>query len=235
MKRILVCEDEAAIRAFVVINLKRAGYEVVEAESGERALEQYQNYNGQIDLALLDVMLPGIDGLEVCRRLRAEDSSIGIIFLTARTQEHEKVRGLMTGADDYVTKPFSPSELVARIDALCRRIRPTPHTEVADENYLKEIVSGEFVLNLRNRTLSRRGELLDLTQLEFQIMEYFLTSNGQLLLRNDILRHVWGDGYFGDDKVVDVNIRRLRMKVEDDASHPQHILTVWGKGYKWSD
>lgn len=231
MKRILVCEDESAIRDFVVINLKRGGYEVVEAASGEEALEKYDASAQPIQLALLDVMLPGIDGFAVCRALRERSESMGIIMLTARTQEMDKVGGLIMGADDYVTKPFSPSELIARVDALHRRVSNSrPQDSV---NYIEEIVSGDFVLNLRNRSLQKRGVPLDLTQVEFQIMEYFFANPGKALARNDILTRVWGEDYFGEEKIVDVNIRRLRMKIEDDPSTPRHIVTVWGMGYKW--
>ena len=232
MKRILVCEDEASIRDFVVINLKRSGYEVVEAGSGEEALQKFQEYKGDVDIALLDIMLPGMDGFAVCKELRQKSSSMGIIILTARTQEMEKVGGLMMGADDYVTKPFSPSELMARVDALYRRVLALRSRE--EVSYLEEITSGDFVLNLRSRTLLKHGQPLELTQVEFQIMEYFFTNPGKALSRTSILTRVWGEEYFGEEKIVDVNIRRLRMKIEEDPSSPQYILTVWGMGYKWS-
>ena len=232
MKRILVCEDEEAIREFVVINLKRSGYEVLEAGSGEEAIQKFDDAKGDVDIALLDIMLPGIDGFAVCRELRKRSESMGIIILTARTQEMEKVGGLMMGADDYVTKPFSPSEVVARVDALHRRVLAVRSRD--EINYLEEIVSGDFVLNLRSRTLKKRGQPVDLTQVEFQIMEYFFTNPGKALSRTDILSRVWGEEYFGEEKIVDVNIRRLRMKIEEEASDPKYILTVWGLGYKWN-
>ena len=232
MKRILVCEDEASIRELVVINLKRSGYEVVEAGSGEEALKKFDEDRDGIDMALLDIMLPGMDGFAVCRELRQRSESMGIIMLTARTQEMEKVGGLMMGADDYVTKPFSPSELVARVDALQRRVAAVrARNEV---NYLEELHSGDFILNLRSRTLKKRGQPVELTQVEFQIMEYFFTNPGKALSRTDILTRVWGEEYFGEEKIVDVNIRRLRMKIEDTPSEPRYILTVWGLGYKWN-
>ena len=232
MKRILVCEDEASIREFVVINLKRSGYEVVEAGSGEEALKKFDEDRDGIDMALLDIMLPGMDGFAVCRELRQRSESMGIIMLTARTQEMEKVGGLMMGADDYVTKPFSPSELVARVDALQRRVAAVrARNEV---NYLEELHSGDFILNLRSRTLKKRGQPVELTQVEFQIMEYFFTNPGKALSRTDILTRVWGEEYFGEEKIVDVNIRRLRMKIEYTPSEPRYILTVWGLGYKWN-
>ncbi len=230
MKRILVCEDESAIREFVIINLKRHGYDVVEAASGETALELFASQTEPLDMALLDVMLPGIDGFTVCRELRRKSPTMGIIMLTARTQETDKINGFNTGADDYITKPFSPAELVARVEALYRRVASTKKEE---EIYLQELVSGDFVLDLRARTLKHKGVPLELTQVEFQIMEYFFTNPTKALSRNDILTHVWGEDYFGEEKIVDVNIRRLRMKIEADASNPRHIVTVWGLGYKW--
>ncbi len=176
--------------------------------------------------------MPGkYDGLAVCKELRRQNGSVGIILLTAKTQEMDKVGGLMMGADDYVTKPFSPSELVARVDAVYRRV--ALERKRGSENFREEIKSGDFVLNLRNRTLVKKGEPIELTQVEFQIMEYFMSNPGTALDRSDILRHVWGESYFGEEKIVDVNIRRLRMKVEDEPSSPHHIVTVWGLGYKW--
>lgn len=231
MKKILVAEDETAIREFVVINLRRAGYEVVEADCGEKALELYNADPKSFDIALLDIMMPGIDGISVCKAIREDNGSIGIIMLTAKTQEMDKISGLMMGADDYVTKPFSPSELVARVDALYRRVALAEMRQ--GNNFTEEIRSGNFVLNLRNRTLKKGGEMIELTQVEFQIMEFFFSNPGTALERNEILSHVWGEGYYGEDKIVDVNIRRLRMKIEDDASNPVHIVTVWGLGYKW--
>ncbi len=227
-----MCEDEAAIREFVVINLKRSGYEVVEAGSGEEALQKYDEEKGGVDIALLDIMLPGMDGFAVCRELRSRSETMGIIMLTARTQEMEKVGGLMMGADDYVTTPFSPSERMARVDALHRRVVAARSRD--EVSYLEEMTSGDFVLNLRSRTLKKRGQLVELTQVEFQIMEYFFANPGKALSRTDILTRVWGEEYFGEEKIVDVNIRRLRMKIEETPSEPQYILTVWGFGYKWS-
>lgn len=227
MKCILVVEDEPSIRGFVLINLKRAGYSIVEAESGEQALELLPQ-NPEIKLALLDVMLPGIDGFEVCRQIRAASPNIGIIMLTALSQEVDKVTGLMTGADDYITKPFSPTELIARVDALFRRVGGM------EEPVEKlDIFSGPFALNTRNRTLSKNGKPVRLTQVEYTIMKMFLENTGKALSREDILTHVWGRDYYGELKIVDVNIRRLRIKIEDDTANPEFITTVWGYGYKW--
>ena len=229
MKKVLVLEDEANIRGFIVINLRRAGYEVVEAESGEEALEKLKAQR-DIRVALLDVMLPGIDGFEVCRRLRANDANIGIIMLTARSQEMDKVTGLMTGADDYVTKPFSPAELTARVDALMRRSGGAEPEEKAGE-----LVSPPFTLNLRNRTLEKNGERVKLTQVEYSLMKLFMKNPGKALSREEILDTVCGHDYFGELKIVDVNIRRLRLKIEDDTANPTYITTVWGFGYKWGE
>lgn len=232
MKKILLVEDETAIREFEAINLKRAGYTTVEAASGEEALEIYDTEAGGFDIALLDISMPGIDGFEVCKRLRERSSSLGIIMLTARTQEMDKISGLMLGADDYITKPFSPSELLARVDALNRRIEMIKGTDTQKNS--TEISLGEFTLNLRRRTLEKNGKDIELTQVEFQIMEYFFQNPDTSLARTDILNHVWGQAYYGEEKIVDVNIRRLRMKIEDTPSVPKHLITVWGMGYKWN-
>ena len=226
MKKILVLEDEASIRSFVVINLRRSGYEPIEAATGAEALEKMKE-NPDIKVALLDIMLPDIDGFEVCRQIRAANPRIGIIMLTARTQEMDKVTGLMTGADDYVTKPFSPAELTARIDALVRRVGGDAEVDTG------EIVNGPFRLNVRNRTLEKNGERIRLTQVEYAIMKMFMDNPGRALAREDILNSVWGRDFLGEVKIVDVNIRRLRIKIEDDPTNPAYITTVWGYGYKW--
>ena len=226
MKKVMILEDEVSIRSFVVINLKRAGYEVVEAGTGEEALELLKS-NPDVGVAILDIMLPGIEGFEVCRSIRATDKKIGIIMLTARSQEMDKITGLMTGADDYMTKPFSPAELTARIDALYRRI---DGDSAADS---VELRLGPFVLNTRNRTLEKEGKRIKLTQVEYAIMKLFMQNPGRALSREDILTTVWGRDYDGELKIVDVNIRRLRIKIEDNTANPTYITTVWGFGYKW--
>ncbi len=227
MKKILVLEDEANIRSFVVINLRRSGFEPIEAENGMMALEKLK-VNPDICLALLDVMLPDIDGFEVCRRIRATGSKMGIIMLTAKSQEIDKVTGLMTGADDYVTKPFSPAELTARVDALIRRLGIAEEEKTA-----AELVSGPFVLNTRNRTLEKDGQRLKLTQIEYLLMKLFMENPGKAMSREDILTSVWGGEFSGELKTVDVNIRRLRIKIESDPTEPEYLTTVWGYGYKW--
>lgn len=226
LKQVLVLEDEENIRSFVVINLKRAGYETIEAANGEDALTRLKE-NPNIKVALLDIMLPDIDGFEVCRRIRAMDNKIGIIMLTARTQEMDKVTGLMTGADDYVTKPFSPAELTARVDALFRRAGG----EIVQDT--GELSQEPFLLNTRNRTLDKNGIRVKLTQVEYGIMNLFMENPGKALSREDVLSAVWGEDYVGELKIVDVNIRRLRIKIEDNPQNPTFISTVWGFGYKW--
>ncbi len=229
-RKLLVLEDEENIRSFVVINLRRAGYDVIEASDGEEALRMMEE-NPDTRLALLDIMLPGaLDGLEVCRRIRAGNTGVGIIMLTAKTQELDKVTGLMSGADDYITKPFSPTELIARVDALIRRIGDTAPSGGSGN---AELRSGPFVLNAQNRTLTKNGERLKLTQVEFNIIKLFLENPSRALSREEILTNVWGKEYFGDVKIVDVNVRRLRIKLEDDTANPSFITTVWGYGYKW--
>ena len=227
MKKVLVLEDESSIRGFIVINLRRAGYEVVEAETGEEALQKLHEHP-DTRVCLLDIMLPGIDGFEVCRRIRMANPQIGIIMLSARSQEMDKVTGLMTGADDYVPKPFSPAELIARVDALLRRSGEAAPSRSA------ELLQPPFLLNTDNRTLEKDGVRIKLTQLEYSIVKLFMENRGKALSREAILDAIWGKGYFGELKIVDVNVRRLRLKIEDDAQEPKYISTVWGYGYKWN-
>ena len=231
MKRILIVEDEAAIREFEAINLKRVGYNVEEAGSGEEALDIYDNDLQGFDIALLDISMPGMDGFTLCKELRSRSENLGIIMLTARTQEMDKISGLMLGADDYITKPFSPTELLARVDSLYRRVEMQNQKVV--QKAPDDIALGDFTLNLRRRTLLKNGVNIELTQVEFQMMEYFFTNPDIALDRTDILTRVWGSNYFGEEKIVDVNIRRLRKKIEDDPSNPKRLVTVWGMGYKW--
>lgn len=232
MKRILIVEDEAAIREFEAINLKRVGYNVEEAGSGEEALEIYDNDLEGFDIALLDISMPGMDGFALCKELRKRSENLGIIMLTARTQEMDKISGLMMGADDYITKPFSPTELLARVDSLYRRVEM--HSQKPTVTVTDDITLGEFTLNLRRRTLLKNGVNIELTQVEFQMIEYFFNNPDVALDRTDILNRVWGSNYYGEEKIVDVNMRRLRKKIEDDPSDPKRLITVWGMGYKWN-
>ena len=230
MKQVLVVEDEYAIRDLLSLNLTRSGYTVEAVESAEKALEIFIRDPDRYDIALLDIMLPGIGGFELCERIRRKNQVIGIIMLTARTMEPDKVKALAIGADDYVTKPFSLNELIARVDAVYRRtVMGSPKQAEG-----KELICGDFVLELSSRLLYKKGKQLDLTQVEFQIMELFFKNPGVALDRETIMGKVWGTNYYGDVKIVDVNIRRLRMKVEDDPSNPVNIVTVWGYGYRWT-
>ena len=234
MVRVLVVEDEANIRDMIALNLRHAGMEVVEAESAEAALPLLAQKPG-CDAAILDVMLPGMNGFSLCETIRRTDQQIGIIILSAKGQEQDKIRGLSIGADDYMTKPFSVSELLARVEALCRRVTRTKEGDSREDTPLSTLTSGEFVLDENRRVLLKAGQPIELTQVEFQIMELFFRNPGTALVREKILKGVWGENYFGDVKIVDVNIRRLRMKVEDEPSHPTHIMTVWGYGYRWEE
>ena len=233
MVRVLVVEDEANIREMIALNLRLAGMEAVEAESAEAALPLLEQKPG-CDAAILDVMLPGMNGFSLCETIRRTDQKIGIIILSAKGQEQDKIRGLSIGADDYITKPFSVSELIARLEALTRRIHRGSGTAARPAEEPEQLVSGPFVLDEKSRILYKSGKPIDLTQVEFQIMELFFRNPGTALVREKILEGVWGKNYFGDVKIVDVNIRRLRMKIEDEPSSPQHILTVWGYGYRWN-
>ena len=232
MRKILVVEDEDAIREVVALNLRLAGYEVTEAASAEQALAVFSPPAG-FDVAVLDIMLPGMNGFSLCETIRRDSASIGIVMLSAKTLETDKIKGLSIGADDYMTKPFSVSELLARVEALVRRVGRQGASSAAPEPDGR-MVSGVFVLDQKSRVLYKNGTPIDLTQVEFQIMELFFANPGVALVREKILEGVWGENYFGDVKIVDVNIRRLRMKIEDEPSAPKHILTVWGYGYRWN-
>ncbi len=228
MTKILVLEDEASIRSFILVNLRKNNFEVVEASSGEEALEKLDH---SIDLALMDVMLPGISGFEVCKRAREQYPSMGIIMLTAKGEEENKIEGLELGADDYIVKPFSPKELLARINALIRRlnIAEKPQAEAGNQ-----IVSGKFVILPDERKLLKDGQEIELTPIEFTLVKYFMENANKAVHRDEILNNVWGYNYVGDFKIVDVNIRRIRQKIEDDPSNPKYIEKVWGYGYRWS-
>ena len=227
---ILIADDDRDILSIIETILQEDGYQTLTASDGEQAVMLVQTH--AVQLLILDIMMPELDGLSVCKELRKRSSDLGIIMLSAKTQEMDKVTGLMYGADDYVTKPFSPSELMARVDAVYRRVEMTRGFRKNDTTG-DSIVLDEFELNLRNRTLSKNGEMIELTQVEFQIIEYFFKNPNAALSRTDILKTVWGANYFGDEKIVDVNIRRLRMKIEDNPSSPTRLVTIWGLGYKW--
>lgn len=229
MRKILVVEDEASIRELIVLNLRMAGYDVVESADAETALTVFSAAPESFDCAILDIMLPGMNGFSLCENIRRLSPVVGIVMLSAKSMESDKIKALSIGADDYMTKPFSISELKARIEALVRRVGRSAGGEDTSR-----ATSGSFSLDEKNRVLIKDGRPIDLTQVEFQIMELFFKNSGTALVRERILEGVWGDNYFGDVKIVDVNIRRLRMKVEDDPGNPEHVLTVWGYGYRWN-
>ncbi len=224
MAKILLVEDEESIRSFLKINLKRNKFEVIEAENGEDALKKA--IENKPDLAILDVMLPGIDGFEVCRKLREYYKDMGIIMLTARTQDSDKIMGLEYGADDYIIKPFNPLEIILRIKAILRRIGE----KSGDKDQLKR---GPFIVDLYSQRLLKNDEEIDVTPKEYMLMKLFLENPNKAFTRDELLNLVWGYDYFGDSKLIDVNIRRLRAKIEDDPSSPRFIETIWGKGYRW--
>lgn len=224
-RKVLLVEDEKSIRGFLKINLKRNGLEVIEAETGEEGIKKAKTEKPSI--ALLDVMLPGMDGFQVCKVLRKEFSNMGIIMLTARTQDMDKIMGLEFGADDYMVKPFNPSELILRIKALLRRIDSTGNTKG------DILVSSIFKINTYSQKVYKNEEEIDVTPKEYMILKIFLENEERAFSRDELLDCVWGYDFVGDSKIVDVNIRRLRAKIEDEPSNPKYIETVWGKGYRW--
>ncbi len=228
--RLLLAEDEKELSKALTAILKHNGYSVDAVYNGKDALDYL--LGGDYDCAILDIMMPLPDGISVLKGIRHEGLDLPVIMLTAKSEIDDRVFGLDSGADDYVTKPFSPSELMARVDAIYRRVEMTRGFRKNDTTG-DSIVLDEFELNLRNRTLSKFGTMIELTQVEFQIIEYFFKNPNAALSRNDILKQVWGENYFGDVKIVDVNIRRLRMKIEDNPSSPTRLVTIWGLGYKW--
>ena len=230
MKRILIVEDETSIREMIELNLKIASYDIVATDSAENAIDILLQDTIGFDIAILDVMLPKMDGFALCEYIRKFNNGIGILILSAKSQISDKINGLSIGADDYMTKPFSITELLARIEALCRRSSRDALTQTKNER----IISGVFSMDFKNRLFYKYSNEIELTQIEFQIMEFFFNHPGTALSREDILYKVWGENYIGDVKIVDVNIRRLRMKIESDPSVPQHIITVWGMGYRWN-
>lgn len=225
MAKILLVEDEVSIRGFLKINLARNDFEIIEASNGEDGISKAMIEKP--DVAILDVMLPGIDGFQVCNKLRSEFPNMGIIMLTAKGQDMDKIMGLEYGADDYIVKPFNPLEVVLRIKALLRRL------ENSTDNKLNELVNGPFVINLYSQKITKNNVEIELTPKEYLIMKTFIENPNKAFSRDELLNKVWGYNYFGDPKIIDVNIRRLRSKIEENASTPQFIETVWGIGYRW--
>lgn len=225
MSKILLVEDEENIRLFTKINLEREGFEVLEAESGEIGVELALKYNPQV--VILDVMLPGIDGFEVCKILREKLPKIGIIMLTAKTQDVDRINGLESGTDDYLSKPFNPVELILRIKSLIRRLDSIQNSSDLINIY-------PFRLDLYSKSFYKDGKEIELTPTELTIITIFMSNPGKAFSRNELLNMTWREEFEGDIKIVDVNIRRLRAKIEDNSSKPKYIETVWGTGYRWN-
>lgn len=223
MLKILVVEDETAIRRFIKINLERQGFDVVDVESGEEGLDAFLDFHH--DIALLDVMLPGISGLDVAKRIRELDNNVGIIMLTAKSQDVDKILGLESGADDYMTKPFNPTELILRIKSLARRVETKDVPDTLEDDVFK--------LDQNTRQFFKNGVYVELTPTEFAIMDLFMRNPHKAFSRDELLDLIWGRDFVGDSKIIDVNIRRIRSKIEDDASEPEYINTVWGLGYRY--
>ena len=225
MKKILIIEDEESIRGFLKINLKRNGYEVIEADNGELGVKLALKEKPAI--IILDVMLPGIDGFKVCKIIRNEDEKVGIIMLTAKSQDLDKIMGLELGADDYIIKPFNPMELLLRIKALLRRI--------SDYEEKKGIIQGKFKLDIYAKRIFKNNKEIDLTPKEYSIIKLFIENPNKAFSRDELMDLVWGEDYIGDPKIVDVNIRRLRSKIECSSLNEKFIETIWGFGYRWRD
>lgn len=225
MKKILIIEDEESIRGFLKINLKRNGYEVIEADNGELGVKLALKEKPAI--IILDVMLPGIDGFKVCKIIRNEDEKVGIIMLTAKSQDLDKIMGLEYGADDYIIKPFNPMELLLRIKALLRII--------SDYEEKKGIIQGKFKLDIYAKRIFKNNKEIDLTPKEYSIIKLFIENPNKAFSRDELMDLVWGEDYIGDPKIVDVNIRRLRSKIECSSLNEKFIETIWGFGYRWRD
>lgn len=223
MKKILIVEDEESIRGFLKINLKRNGYEVIEVDNGEDGIKIAINEKPAI--VILDVMLPGIDGFNVCKRIREEEKNIGIIMLTAKSQDIDKITGLEYGADDYIVKPFNPMELLLRIKAILRRI--------GDEEEKRTIEQGRFKIDTYAKKVFKSDKEIDLTPKEYSIIKLFLENPDKAFSRDELMDLIWGENYIADPKIVDVNIRRLRSKIESSSSKQGYIETIWGFGYRW--
>jgi DNA-binding response OmpR family regulator len=229
-RTILVVDDEPLVVEVVERYLKREGFAVIAARTGEQALAAACDPACTVDLVVLDVMLPGLQGVEVCRRLREEQGALmPIILLTARGEEDDRIRGLAVGADDYVVKPFSPGELVARVKAQLRRVTMDA-TQVGRE---RALAGGDIRLDPEERTCSVRGKPVALTPKEFDLLEYFMAHAGQVVSRDELLDKIWDESFFGYPGTVTVHVRRLREKIEADPELPTHIKTVWGLGYKF--
>ena len=228
MKRILVCEDEDAIRDFVVINLKRSGYDVIDVSNAAQAMDAYVHYGGLIDVALLDIMMPGMDGSELCRWLRQKSDTMGIIMLSAKSQEVDKIRCLTQGADDYVTKPFNPIEVMARVKSQLRR-----YLQLGGGTVRSNVLHiGGIELDDDAKTVKLDGEAVNLTPKEYDILRFLMQNPGKVFSPSEIYRRVWDDLPLNADNALAVHIRHIREKIEYNPAEPRYLKVVWGKGYK---
>ncbi|MFF2482745.1 response regulator transcription factor [Paenibacillus sp. NPDC058071] len=222
---VLIVEDDDNIRRFITINLENNGFSVSEAADGERALQAYESNRPAV--IVLDIMLPNASGFEICQKIREKDANVIIIMVTARGQDLDKIKGLEIGADDYLVKPFNPLELVARIKAILRR------TEKDMQPPQTVLQSGAIRIDLNANQVFKDHLSVELTPKEFQLVKTFLEHPNKALSRNELMNLVWGEDYIGDPKTVDVHVRKLREKLEDDDSNPRYMETVWGIGYRW--
>ena len=229
MKKVLVAEDEESIRDFIVINLTRSGYDVEQAENGAVALDLFSKNESGFDVAILDIMMPEMDGLTVCKELRKRSSDLGIIMLSAKTQEMDKVTGLLVGADDYVTKPFDAKEVMARIKAVLRR---TKGEGEAAGTVKKVVVYDKLEINIENYEMKVDGVVVDTPPKELELIYHFASNPNRVYTRDQLLDEVWGFDYYGDSRTVDVHVKRLREKLEG-VSDKWSLKTVWGVGYKF--
>ena len=227
--KILILDDEDPIRQFMKINLDYQGYQTIEASTGEEAIRVFEEEKPAV--AILDIMLPGISGLEVCEIIRDKSPMTGIIMVSAKSQDIDKILGLEKGADDYIIKPFNPQELILRVKSLMRRVNLNPTEEKEDNK--KSLQDGPFKLDIYSKSFYKNDREIDVTPTEFTILEYFIKNKGKAMTRDEIMKETWGENYSNDTKIVDVNVRRIRAKIEENPAKPEFIETVWGTGYRW--
>ena len=230
MKKVLVCEDEDSIREFVVINLKRSGYDVIDVNCGEDAIRVFEESDGDIDIALLDIMMPGIDGMQVCKKFRERSDTMGIIMLSAKSQEMDKISSLMIGADDYITKPFNPSELVARVKAHLARYERLVGSG-KKENDIVEIRG--IKIDKTARRVWVNGEEKQFTTKEFDLLTFLAENPNRVFTKEELFREIWDMESIGDIATVTVHIKKIREKIEFNTAKPQYIETIWGVGYRF--
>lgn len=233
MKKILILEDEMSIREYLVINFKRAGFEVVAAATGGEAISAY-NDNPDIQVAVLDVMLPDINGFEVCRKIREKSKAVGIIMLSAKDMDEDVLSGFISGADDYMKKPVSTTILLAKVEALYRRI--VNSSAAVSAPVVEPVVQKDekiFEVNEAAKIITKRKIRLNLSPIEFKILKFFIDNPNKIITRDELLKSIWGENFTTGSDIVNVNIKRLRQKIEDDPTVPMFLQTEWGVGYKW--